>query len=247
MKTRQTTLLTFLFFLALVAISNSVRSQILISLLLGDKLNSPNLEFGLEGGFNSSWLSGIDESKGLSHLHLGFYFDFRMKNDLWLNTGVRVKSNGGAKDLNPYSLEDPELDAVFLDGQVERKLRYFYVPVHLKYRFANKKQFYVMAGGQVGLRAKATDTFYNSYIDKNDVSFTKDIGDYIKRFDVGLSGGFGYKFKGSGMNLGLTYYHGLMNIMETTDLPQYNYTSKNSSLYLYVDIPIGAGYKDKDE
>jgi hypothetical protein len=49
------------------------------------------------------------------------------------------------------------------------------------------------------------------------------------------------------MNLGLTYYHGLMNIMETTDLPQYNYTSKNSSLYLYVDIPIGAGYKDKDE
>jgi hypothetical protein len=104
-----------------------------------------------------------------------------------------------------------------------------------------------MVGGQIGLRNKANDTFYNTYIDKDDVSFKKDIGDYIKRIDVGLSGGLGYKFKGSGMNLGLAYYHGLMNIMKPTDLEQYNYASTNSILYLFVDIPIGAGYKDKDK
>lgn len=231
-------------FILMISIYQTAQSQILISLLLGDKLNSPNLEFGVEGGFNRSWLSGIDESKGLGNFHLGFYFDIRMKNNLWLNTGVRVKSNGGAKDLNPYPLNDPELDSVFLDGHVERKLGYWYVPVHLKYRFSKNKQFYVMAGGQIGLRNKVSDTFYNSYIDKNDVSFKKDIGDYIKRIDVGFSGGLGYKFKGSGMNLGLTYYHGLSNIMKSTDLEEYNYASKNSSLYLYVDIPIGAGYKD---
>lgn len=247
MKTRPTKLVTLLFFLALVGISSSAQSQILISLLLGDKLNSPNLEFGVEGGFNRSWLSGIDESKGLGNFHLGFYFDIRMKNDLWLNTGVRVKSSGGADDLTPYSLDDPELDAVFLDGNVERKLGYWYVPVHLKYRFAENKQFFVMAGGQIGLRNKVSDTFYNSYIDKDDVSFKNNIGDYIKRIDVGLSGGLGYKFKGSGMNLGLTYYHGLSNIMKSTDLEQYNYNSKNSILYLYVGIPIGAGYKENKD
>jgi len=231
-------------FILMISIYQTAHSQILISLLLGDKLNSPNLEFGVEGGFNQSWLSGIDESKGLGHLHLGFYFDIRMKNDLWLNTGVRVKSNGGAKNLNPYSLDDPELDSVFLDGHVERKLGYWYVPVHLKYRFGKNKQFFVMAGGQIGLRNKVSDTFYNTYLDKNDVSFKKNIGDQIKSIDVGFSGGLGYKFKGSGMNLGLTYYHGLSNIMKSTDLEEYNYASKNSSLYLYVDIPIGAGYKD---
>jgi hypothetical protein len=225
----------------------TAQSQILISLLLGDKLNSPNLEFGLEGGFNRSYLSGIDEAKGFSHFHLGFYFDIRIKEELWFNTGVRVKSNMGAKNINPYSLEDARLDTVLLDGFVNRDIGYFYVPVHLKYRFANKKQFFVIAGGQIGLRNKANDFFYNSYYETDDVSFKYDIGDYIKRIDFGLSGGFGYKFNGSGMNLGLSYYHGLMNIMKPTDLEQYNYNSKNSCFYLFVDIPIGAGYKEQKE
>lgn len=231
----------------MVSTFQTAKSQILISLLFGEKLNSPNLEFGVEGGFNRSTLSGIDEAKGYNHFHLGFYFDFRIKNELWLNTGVRIKSDVGAKSLNPYSLDDHELDSVFLDGQVDRNLGYWYVPVHLKYKFAKNKQFYAVVGGQIGLRNKVNDTFYNSYIDKDDVSFKKDLNDHIKRIDAGLSGGFGYKFKGSGMNLGLTYYHGLMDIMKETDLEQYNYASKNSSLYLYVDIPIGAGYKEKKE
>jgi hypothetical protein len=225
----------------------SAHSQILISLLLGDKLNSPNLEFGVEGGFNRSWLSGIDEAKGFGHFHLGFYFDIRIQNDLWLNTGVRVKSNNGARKINPYSLEDPELDSVFLDGHIDRNIGYWYVPVHLKYRFGSNKQFFIHAGGQIGLRNKANDFFYNTYIDKDDVSFEFDIGDHIKRIDLGLSGGLGYKFKGSGMNLGLTYYHGLMDIMKPADLDQYNYSSRNSSLYLFVDIPIGAGYKEQND
>jgi hypothetical protein len=231
-------------FILMVTISHMVQSQILISLLLGDKLNSPNLEFGVEGGFNRTWLSGIDEANSSGHLHLGLYFDIRIKNDLWLNTGVRVKSNSGAKNINPYSLNDAELDSVFLNGHVERKLGYWYVPVHLKYRFGKNEQFFILGGGQIGLRNKVNDTFYNTYLEKNDVSFRKNIGDHIKSIDLGLSGGLGYKFKGTGMNLGLTYYHGLINIMKETNLVEYDYSSKNSSLYLYVDIPVGAGKKD---
>ena len=237
-------LTTIILFSFLMTLFHSAQSQILISLLLGDKLNSPNLEFGVEGGLNTSFLSGIDESEGLSHLHLGFFFDIRMKNDVWLNTGLRIKSNVGAKNIDPYSLEDERLDLVFEDGQISRKIGYYYVPVHLKYRFGERKQFFVNVGGQAGLRLKANDYFFNTYKNKDDVSFNNNIGDHIKRIDAGFSGGLGYKFKGSGMNLGLTYYHGLMNIMKPTDLEQFNYASKNSSLYLYVDIPIGAGYKE---
>jgi hypothetical protein len=232
-------------FLMMMSTFQTAQSQILISLLLGDKLNSPNLEFGLEGGFNSSYLSGIDESKGFGHLHLGFYFDIRVKEELWFNTGVRVKSNMGAKKINPYSLDDPRLDTVFLDGHVNRDIGYWYVPIHLKYRFGKSKQFFVQVGGQIGLRNKANDSFYNTYYETDDVSFKFDIGDYIKRIDAGVSGGLGYKFNGSGMNLGIIYYYGLMNIMKPTDLEQYNYASKNSSLYIFIDIPIGAGYKEQ--
>lgn len=39
------------FFLAIAASANS---QVLISLLLGDKLNSEKLKFGMEGGMNLS-------------------------------------------------------------------------------------------------------------------------------------------------------------------------------------------------
>jgi len=231
--------MSFLFF-------NVAQSQILISLLLGDKLNSPDLEFGVEGGFNRSWLSGIDESTGIGHLHLGLYFDIRIKNELWINTGVRVKSNTGAKNINPYLLNDAELDTVFQEGHIDRRIGYWYVPAHLKYRFGNNKQFFINAGGQIGLRHRTNDTFLNTYIDDDDVSYTLNIGDHIKRLDGGVSGGLGYKFKGSGMNLGLTYYHGLVNIMKPTNLPQYDYKSRNSSLYLYVNVPVGAGNKEKN-
>ena len=245
MKHRSKCLIKLLLTIGMVTfLLNSAQSQILISLLLGDKLNSPNLEFGVEGGFNRTWLSGIDEASGFGHFHLGFYFDIRIKNNLWLNTGLRIKSNVGAKNINPYSLNNAELDSVFLDGTVDRNLGYWYVPAHIKYRFGKSQQFFAMAGGQIGLRNRVSDTFRNTYQDDDDVSFKNDIDDQIKRIDAGVSGGLGYKFKGSGMNLGLTYYHGLINIMRDTDRPEYNYTSKNSSLYLYVDIPIGAGKKD---
>jgi len=215
----------------------TAQSQILISLLLGDKLNSGKIEFGVDGGYNRSYLSGIDETKGLNNFHLGFYFDFKLKNNWYLNTGVRVKSNVGASDLSVYSLGDVDLDSVMVNGHISRKIGYFYVPVHIKYRFA--KQFYVQGGFQVGLRHKADDLFYNTVKEKDDVVFTLDIREQIKRLDAGLSGGLGYQFQGTGMSLGMTYYYGLVDIMKNG-----NPKSQNSTFYVYVYIPVGAGYKE---
>jgi len=242
MKKISTKLLALLFVLISMLIYQSAQSQILISLLLGDKLNSGNIEFGMEGGFNRSYLNGIDNTKGLNNFHLGFYFDFKIKNDWLFNTGVRVKSNMGATNLSVYRTGDEDVDSVFSDGHVTRKIGYFYVPVHIKYRFA--KQFYAMAGFQVGLRNTARDIFYNSAFEKDDVELKLDIRDYVTRLDAGLSGGLGYKFKGTGMNLGITYYYGLVDIMKDSDLPQYNTTTYNSTFYIYVYIPVGAGYKE---
>ena len=163
-----------------------------------------------------------------------------MKNNWFLNTGVRVKSSMGATKLNPYSLDDDDLDSVFMDGFVKRKIGYFYVPVHIKYRFA--RQFFINAGFQVGLRNKARDHFINTYYDKEDVEFKYDIGDHIKRLDIGASGGIGYKFMGTGMNLGITYYYGFVDIDKRASI-----NSNNATFYLYLNIPIGAGYKEAKE
>jgi hypothetical protein len=52
---------------------------VLISLLLGDKLNSGKLKFGLDGGVNFSSISNINPSKIHTGFHLGFYFDILLK------------------------------------------------------------------------------------------------------------------------------------------------------------------------
>ena len=80
-----------LFFIFLLTFSiQQAYSQILISLLFGDKLNSEKLEFGLDGGFNFSQMSNFESSKPLTTFNLGFYFDILLKDQWYINTGLRI-------------------------------------------------------------------------------------------------------------------------------------------------------------
>ena len=56
-----------------------MQSQVLIALLLGDKLNTGNIEFGLDGGLNYATIRGMESNTWTSNLNLGFYFDIRLK------------------------------------------------------------------------------------------------------------------------------------------------------------------------
>jgi hypothetical protein len=59
--------------------STTVQSQVLITLLLGDKLNAPGLEFGLETGVSWAGISNMESNNRLTAFNLGFYFDIKMK------------------------------------------------------------------------------------------------------------------------------------------------------------------------
>jgi hypothetical protein len=109
-----------LFYLMILSCASG---QVLISLLLGDKLNSGKIEFGLDGGVNYPNLRGLDEGEMKSTFNLGFYFEFRLKNPQWMvHTGVIVKSTMGAANLPVYSLNNPDLDNAFAEGEVRRKI-----------------------------------------------------------------------------------------------------------------------------
>ncbi|NOX84901.1 MAG: PorT family protein, partial [Chlorobi bacterium] len=94
-----------LFILLFLVSGYTAQSQILITLLLGDKLNSEGLEFGLEGGINWTNISGMETHNFARKWNLGFYFDFRLKNQWWLYTGVLVKSNMGVDNLTDKDLD----------------------------------------------------------------------------------------------------------------------------------------------
>src|SRR5687768_9895038 len=163
-------------------------AQILISLLLGDKLNSGKVEFGLAGGINWSSIQNLEGSNNLRGFNLGFYFDIKLKNPAWMvNTGVIVKSPMGAGGLPVYSLNDAALDSAFAGGTVKRKLRYFNVPVLMKYQFKN--HLYVKAGIQLGLRSKCFDEFTNKVIDKEDLKYTIKTKELYHPLDAGLAFG----------------------------------------------------------
>ncbi|MEN8224977.1 MAG: porin family protein [Bacteroidota bacterium] len=222
-------------------ISTPARSQILISILLGDKLNNGAIEFGLTGGLNRTYMYQLEGSKGLNQFNLGFYFDIRLKEETgwYFYTGCQVKSAMGASNVALYSLDDAYLDSTMLGGSINRKVQYFKVPLSVKYRF--KSNLFVLAGAQLGLRHKATDEFTNTIFNDGDLIFKNNTKDWYRRIDAGVTAGMGYKFRyGAMMNLGVRYYYGLLEVFKD------GYGSAtNSALYLFAEIPIGAKRKVK--
>jgi hypothetical protein len=112
----------------------------------------------------------------------------------------------------------------------------------IKYQFSN--HIYAKAGIQLGLRAKAFDEFYNEVKDKNDLKYKLTTKDNYHPLDAGLAFGLGYRLmKGNGMNFGLQYYLGLVDVVIDDASP----SQFNRSLYLTAGIPIGKGKKAKAE
>jgi hypothetical protein len=224
---------------ALLFAGITANSQILISLLLGDKLNSDKLEFGLDGGLSRSKIIGIDQGDYVGRFHLGFYFDFKLKNPAWMiHTGVIVKSTMGAQNIPVYDLENTDLNAAFVGGSVDRRLNYFNVPILMKYRFKNN--FSMELGPMLGLMNKSEDVFTRKVIDKDDLTYSVKVRDQYHPLDAGLMAGLGYRLlKGTGMNLGARVYYGLIDITIDDSTPnQYN-----RSFYFYAGIPIGKAPK----
>jgi len=211
----------------------NAHSQVLISLLLGDKLNSDKLEFGLEGGLNFSKVSGLDTNKSLSTFNIGFYFDIRLKNQWYLNTGVLVKSNLGVDKLSTTDLNFLQTDVYEEEGDYSQVMNYFLVPALAKYKLKN--HLYVEGGVQFGLMTDAWVEF-NSDVEGKKARIREYNKDMINRFDVGIMAGLGYTLrKGTGMTLGLKYYYGFVDVYKEKA------GSKNSSLFVKMNIPIGAG------
>lgn len=239
MKSKQ--LLAVLAF-ALLSISLSIpaRSQVIISLIFGDELNSDKVRFGLDGGVNFSSLTGAKEAKFLENFNLGLYFDIQLKeNSNWyVHTGALLKSDMGAREIELYSLEEPYLDSVFTGGSIERTLKYIHIPALIRYKFTSHLFFEI--GPMIGILTKATDVFYNEVKQEEDLSFTNKVYDQYKWFDAGIKAGIGYHLiKGTGVNFGVRYYQGLMDVVKDNSSDP----SRNQSVYLFVSIPIGAGEK----
>jgi hypothetical protein len=234
-------LLRYILTVGLFLIITSSQSQVLITLLLGDKLNSPNLEFGLEGGVNWAQVTGMETKNFARKWNLGFYFDFRIKNQWWFYTGVLVKANLGVDNLTDGDLEFLDANLHYADtapdtripGSYHQKMNTFLVPAMIKYQLKNR--MFVSAGVQFGLTYKAWIEF-NSDVTGFDTEIREYNTDDLNKIDAGAIIGIGYQLRKSpGMSFGAKYYEGFVNVYQGVS------GRRNRNIFLYATIPIGRG------
>ena len=216
-------------------IGTTMHSQVLLSLVFGDKLNSDGLEFGLEGGINWSEITAMEADKKLSEFNLGFYFDIRLKNQWSLDTGVLVKSSLGADHLTDEDLTFLEIEPDEEEGTYSQVMDYFIVPILVKYKLKNR--MYFEAGPQIGWMRESYVEFQHDSGNKE--ILTKEYNtDKINKIDAGFTLGTGYKLMdNAGMTLGIKYYIGLVDVYKNRS------GTKNNSFFLKLNVPIGANKK----
>jgi len=226
----------------LVLFSIHAKSQVLITLLLGDKLNSDRIEFGLEGGINWAKIDGFETSSFARKWNLGFYFNIKTRENWSVYTGVLVKSNLGVKNLTTGDLGTLGIDEItnengdLVAGNYSNKINTFMVPLLLRRNFKN--QTYIAFGPQFGVNYQSWIEF-NSDIENFDVIVKHYNTDLINKIDAGFTVATGYRMmRGKGWTIGAKYYRGFVDVYKDIS------GTKNRSFFVNLCIPIGVGDKD---
>jgi hypothetical protein len=222
-------------FILLVTIAPVAKSQVLIALVFGDKLNSPKTEFGLNVGVNYSSLTNLDNAKYSTGFGIGMYFTWKFHDRWQLQPELFFRFPTGATKLPPYEFLDSTLTRLTSSSTVTRLSRSFSIPVNLKFRAWKQLRFSVAP--QVLYLTKNDDIFRKTLDNNDEVSYRTESKSGLTRFDFGLNVGVSYKLKqGKGMNLEARYYLGFVDT-DTKDMPGMN---ANRSFSLYLGIPIGS-------
>jgi hypothetical protein len=212
----------------------AARSQVLIALLFGDKLNTPNIEFGLNVGGNFTTLTNYPEAKFQTGLNLGLYFNFKLSDHFYLHPEILFMNQMGSNGVNDRDLPNPGLQHESLKTWVQSN--YFTMIFLPRYKLTN--QLYFEAGLYGSYLLTADDYYLIKPENDSELEYKVHAKPHMNNWDAGAQVGLGYKFgKGEGMNLSLRYSHGFINTLNDDNLDP----EKNRGFHVHVGIPIGVG------
>ncbi|MCK4745602.1 MAG: hypothetical protein KAT15_01130, partial [Bacteroidales bacterium] len=95
--------LLFLFLLVCISFTTA-RSQVLIALVFGDKLNTPNVEFGLNVGGNLTTLTDHPDAKYNTGMNIGMYFNFKLSDHFYLHPELLFMNQMGSRGIDNRDL-----------------------------------------------------------------------------------------------------------------------------------------------
>jgi hypothetical protein len=225
----------------LIAFSaGSVKSQVLIALVFGDKLNTPNIEFGLNVGGNFSTLANHPDAKYKTGLNLGLYFNFKLGDHLYLHPEFQFMNQMGTRGVDNRDLPGNDWDDETLE--TVREINYLTLVFLPRYKLTN--QLFFEAGIRGSFLLSADDIWMVKPEERSELYYKDFIRPDLHNFDVGVDTGLGFKFgKGEGVNLSLRYSYGFLNILRDSSEP----AEYNRAFHVQVGIPIGVGKENVRE
>lgn len=218
---KKISLLMVLFFLVV----NVSTAQVLVGILFGDKLNTDELRFGINAGFNVATIKNYPgASSGSEGFIVGSFFDYKI-NQQWR---AHLELTGYSKfstEIPVYTLNDPQLDNLLEDADVSRELSYIGLQPSIRRMILEKSTLFAEAGMQFSLLVDAKDFFTSDRLTYREPIFSS-----LNKIDIGWNAGVGYTFKqGDGITIAARYYRGFTNIDEDW---------KNSSFQFLAQIPL---------
>jgi hypothetical protein len=219
---------------------STTRSQVLISILFGEKLNSGKMVFGLMLGNGWNTLTGYATSSNTSNFNLGLFLNLKLKNRFSIQFDALAKYKMGADHLPVYSLNDHLLDSIFQQGQLQRTIKYLALIPTVQYRVW--KNGHAELGPHISLRTKATDLFIAN-ASEEELTLEKNIAASTTLFDVGIATGISWHFnKGTGVKLSARYYAGFTDMYKEETGMQ---SSRSVQLNVYIPVGREKGKKGK--
>jgi len=228
--------LTALTTLTCLTAPRSADGQVLISLLLGDKVSSEKFHLGINMGLNLADLSGIDGAKARTGFNLGILGEWRFARNWYLQPELGVFYYAGATKL-PADVfpPPPELEDSLEGDDVKRRLKYFTIPLLVKYGVAENR-LHLGLGPQVGFLTSASDTYKGTASTGNKITVDQDIKDSTASTDAGILFNLEWKVRpGFSPSLVARYYLGLVDTIK--DNP--GDTVYNRVLSIILTIPVG--------
>lgn len=214
--------------------SQKAQSQVLMSLIFGDDLNSEKNLFGLHMNESTHHLSNYGPGKDLRSFSMGLFFSHRI-NEKWMwNLEMLAKYKRGMKGLPFYDLGDEELNALFQESTAAKTIKYLSVPFTMRYYRTEK--LFLEFGPQISMRMKAWDKF-ETKDGANKLEYKHDIRDQINKFDIGYVVGIGVMVGKDHINaLGIRHHQGFSDVIKDSPGNQHH-----SQWALYANLPIGRG------
>ncbi len=228
-------------FILLIAFAAPLaHSQVLIALLVGDKLNSDKFELGIRLAGNWQNFMGYNGTNGRFSIGFGIYGTLKLSEGFFLQPELLFKDPRGAEDLSGKQFGNSNLDPLLENASVTAKLAYVSLPVLLKYSLT--PQLSVGFGPQIGYLSSARNEYVAKVYSEADLVFKDDVKSTLNTWDFALAFNLEYRLmKKRAIQIGLRYYLGLTDIYK--DNP--GDSVRNSVFQVYIGMPVGGKSKDK--